>query len=80
VDKRTFHDIRKTAITNWFRQGLSEYDVMTLAGHANFETTHRFYLAVADDLVDRARQATTHQVGQELLQKCCQNSQRGAKL
>ena len=80
VDKRTFHDIRKTAITNWFRQGLSEYDVMTLAGHANFATTHKFYLAVADDLIGRARQATTHQVSQELLQKCCQNSQRDVKL
>ena len=78
VEKRTFHDIRKTAITEWFRQGLSEYDVMTLAGHANFATTHRFYLAVADDLVDRARQATTHQVSQELLQRCCRNSQKGA--
>ncbi|MHC4720012.1 MAG: tyrosine-type recombinase/integrase [Planctomycetota bacterium] len=79
VEKRTFHDIRKTAITNWFRQGLTEYDVMTLAGHANFATTHKFYLAVADDLVARARNATTHQVSQELLQKCCQNSLRGAK-
>lgn len=78
VEKRTFHDIRKTAITNWFRQGLSEYDVMTPAGHANFATTHRFYLAVADDLVDRARQAITHQVSRELLQKCCQYSQRAA--
>ena len=78
VEKSTFHDIRKTAITNWFRQGLSEYDVMTLAGHSNFSTTHRFYLAVADDLVARARQATTHQVSQELLQKCFQNIQRGA--
>ena len=48
VDKGTFHDIRKTAITGWFRQGLSEYDVMTLAGHANFATTHKFYLAVAN--------------------------------
>ena len=78
VEKRTFHDIRRTAITNWFRQGLSEYDVMTLAGHANFSTTHEFYLAVADDLIARARQATTHQVSQQLLQKSCQNSQRGA--
>ncbi len=77
VDKRTFHDIRKTAITNWFRQGLSEYDVMTLAGHSNFSTTHRFYLAVADDLVARARQATTHQVSQKLLQKCCKSDFRG---
>lgn len=74
VSTGTFHDIRKTAITNWFRQGLSEYDVMTLAGHADFETTHRFYLAVADDLVGRARQAITHQVSQNLLQKCCRNT------
>ncbi len=80
VHKRTFHDIRKTAITNWFRQGLSEYDVMTLAGHSNFSTTHRFYLAVADDLVVRARQAITHQVSQELLQKCFQNSPKGADI
>jgi integrase len=80
VDKGTFHDIRRTAIISWFRQGLSEHDVMTLAGHANFETTHRFYLAVADDLVERARQATTHQVGQELLQKRRHNTQKGVRL
>jgi len=73
VEKRTFHDIRRTAISNWFRQGLSEYDVMTLAGHANFETTHKFYLAIADDLVSRARNAVTHQVSQELLRKSCQH-------
>lgn len=79
VSKGTFHDIRKTAITNWFRQGLKEYEVMTLAGHANFSTTHKFYLAVADDLIARARKATTHQVSQELLQKCCQNNREGAR-
>jgi integrase len=66
----TFHDLRRTAITNWFRQGLSEYDVMTLAGHANFATTHRFYLAVADDLLQRARVSITHKVSVELLEKC----------
>jgi integrase len=79
VDKGTFHDLRKTAITNWFRQGLSEYDVMTLAGHADFDTTHRFYLAVADDLVDRARQAITHEVSPELLAKCCRRSLKGGQ-
>jgi len=36
---------------------MSEHDVMVLAGHSNFATTHEFYLAVADDLVDRARRA-----------------------
>jgi len=33
-----------------FRQELSEYDIMTPAGHSDFATTHRFYLTVADDL------------------------------
>ena len=58
IKNSKFHDLRRTAITNWFRQGLSELDVMTLAGHANFDTTHKFYLAVADNLVERARKAT----------------------
>jgi hypothetical protein len=53
---------------------------MTLAGHAKFSTTHEFYLAVADDLVARARQATTHQVSQKLLQKSCQEDLKGATL
>jgi integrase len=74
VDAGTFHDIRKTAITNWFRQGLSEYDVMKLAGHSDFATTHRFYLAVADDLVARAREAITHRVSPRLLEKCCKRN------
>ncbi|MGE5297408.1 MAG: tyrosine-type recombinase/integrase [Solirubrobacterales bacterium] len=66
IRQGTFHDLRRTAITNWFRQGLSEHDVMRLAGHAKFETTHQFYLAVADDLVDRARRATDMALGQSL--------------
>ena len=35
-----FHDLRRTAICNWFDEGISEYDVMKLAGHADFRTTH----------------------------------------
>lgn len=38
---------------------LSEFDVMTMAGHASFETTRRFYLAVRSDLLDRARKASS---------------------
>jgi len=59
VKKGTFHDIRRTAITMWFANGMSEHDVMVLAGHSSFATTHEFYLAVADDLIDRARVADT---------------------
>ncbi len=66
-----FHDLRRTAICNWFEEGMSEFDVMKLAGHADFRTTHRFYLRVRDDLVQRARRATKRGLCQKLLQKCC---------
>jgi len=67
VQKGTFHDFRRTAISMWFANGMSEHDVMVLAGHANFATTHEFYLAVADDLVDRARAATAQGLRQKLV-------------
>ena len=51
----------------WFANGMSEHDVMVLAGHASFATTHKFYLAVADDLVDRARVATAQGLRQKLV-------------
>jgi len=65
-----FHDLRNTALTSWFANGMSEHDVMRLAGHASFETTHKFYLAVADDLVDRARAAADAGLGQKLRRIC----------
>ncbi len=55
--KGKFHDCRSTALSNWFEQGLSEYEVMKLAGHSSFETTHKFYLAIKNDYLDKARQA-----------------------
>ena len=55
--KGKFHDLRSTALSNWFAQGLSEYEVMQLAGHSNFETTHKFYLSIKKDYIDKARQA-----------------------
>jgi integrase len=67
VKTGTFHDIRRTAISMWFANGMSEYDVMTLAGHSSFATTHKFYLAVADDLVHRARVATAQGLRQKLV-------------
>jgi integrase len=68
IKKGTIHDIRRTAITMWFANGISEHDVMVLAGHSSFATTHKFYLAVADDLVDRARVATARGLRQKLVQ------------
>ncbi len=67
VKQGTFHDFRRTAISMWFANGMSEHDVMVLAGHASFATTHEFYLAVADDLVHRARVATAQGLRQKLV-------------
>ena len=64
----TFHDFRRTAISMWFANGMSEYEVMRLAGHSDFATTHKFYLAVADDLVDRARVAVAKGLRQIMVQ------------
>jgi integrase len=68
VKTGTFHDIRRTAISMWFANGMSEHDVMVLAGHSSFATTHKFYLVVADDLIDRARLATAQGLRQKLVQ------------
>lgn len=66
VRHREFHDLRSTAITNWLYNGLKEHEVMRLAGHSSFETTHRFYLAVQPDLYERARQANAASIGESL--------------
>jgi len=71
VEEGQFHDLRRTAICNWFREGLKEFEIMRLAGHATFATTHQYYLRVRDDLVDRAREATARGLCQNLLQNCC---------
>jgi len=59
------------AIPEWFYQGWNIFDVMRLAGHSKYETTCRFYLRVADGLMDRVRKATRRTVSSERLQKCC---------
>jgi len=45
---------------------MSEYDVMVLAGHASSAATYEFYLAVADDLISRAKAATAQGLRQKL--------------
>lgn len=66
----TFHDLRRTAITNWFYEGMEITEVMRLAGHSKYDTTLKYYLSVKDDLVDRARRAIKHRVSREMLERC----------
>ena len=68
VKKGTFHDLRKTAICNWLAEGLREYEVMRLAGHSDFRTTHKYYLAVADNLKERGREVTARGLCKKLVQ------------
>jgi integrase len=63
IENGEFHDLRRTCLSRWLANGLTEYDVMQLAGHSEFSTTHRFYLAVRSDLIDRARAATVAAMG-----------------
>ena len=59
IEQGEFHDLRRTCLSNWFANGLREYDVMKMAGHSSFETTRTFYLAIHDDLLERTRTAST---------------------
>jgi integrase len=51
----TFHDLRRTCLSNGIIQGLSLREVKELAGHAGIGTADQCYLAVRKDVVDRAR-------------------------
>ena len=64
--KGKFHDLRNTALSNWFAQGLTEFEVMTLAGHSSFETTHRFYLSIRNDYLAKAKRANSVELGRVL--------------
>jgi hypothetical protein len=50
---------------------MSEHDVMVITSHASFTTTHEFYLAVADDLINHAREATEKGLRQKIVAFWC---------
>lgn len=50
----TFHDMRRTCITNWAGQ-LPIHVVQQLAGHSDMRTTQRYYLSVQPQDLDKAR-------------------------
>jgi integrase len=72
IEQGEFHDLRRTCLSNWFANGLREYDVMKMAGHSSFETTRTFYLAIRDDLLERARAASTRALRQISVAKLLQ--------
>jgi integrase len=71
IDHGEFHDLRRTCLTNWPKNGLSEFDVVNFASHSKFETTRRFYLAVRENIVDRARLVSEQTIESDLLRTPC---------
>jgi len=49
----TFHDLRRTCISRWSWQ-MAPQEVKKLAGHADIDTTMRYYAAVRGDVLQRA--------------------------
>lgn len=67
---KTFHDIRRTAITNFFYEGLEINEVMRIAGHSKYETCLQYYLSVKDDLMNKARKAVKFKISREMMERC----------
>lgn len=55
VGQFTLHDLRRSCITNWARQGLPIHVAQQLAGHADIKTTQTFYLSVQEEDLEKAR-------------------------
>ena len=50
-------------------EGLEIAEVMRLASYSKYDTTLKYYPAVKDDLVDRARRVVRHRVSREMLEE-----------
>jgi len=59
VSAGTYHDLRRTCITEWLECGLQPHEVRQLAGHVDIDTTMRYYVTTRESLLDRAREAST---------------------
>jgi len=66
VPNRTFHGLRATCITWWLQAGVPVHEVRELAGHADIETTLRYYAAIRSDHVRRAADATERIMGSQI--------------
>lgn len=61
----TLHDLRRSCITNW-ASVLPIHVVQKLAGHSDIKTTQRYYLAVREGDLERARQVQAEILGHDL--------------
>ena len=59
----TIHDLRRSCITNWARK-LPIHVVQQLAGHADINTTKKYYLSVQDEDIRKAKKVQKALLGE----------------
>jgi integrase len=58
IKSGTFHDLRRTCITEWAESGMHPHEVMVLAGHSEVKTTMMYYIGLNREFMDKARRAS----------------------
>ena len=78
VEKVTFHDLRATCITEWFEMGLMPHEIQRLAGHSSIETTMKYYVGIREEMIDRAREASSTALNPDFVTKLLHRSKKAS--
>ena len=54
----SFHDLRRSCLTNWAESGLGRHETKALAGHSQITTTEKFYLRPRNRMLQKAKEAS----------------------
>ena len=79
VAKFTYHDLRRSCITNWARH-LPIHVVQMLAGHSDIKTTRQYYLSVQEDDLAKARRVQSEILRNDLTDPKVTHSGRTGRL
>lgn len=62
----SFHDLRRTCLTNWAESGLATHETKALAGHSKIETTEQYYLRPRRRMMSLAKAASQRLIGRKI--------------